>query len=216
MAISIKDVAKHYAELPHQNRALDELQEELSAYGLSADTCPWVIQFRKEPEAPIAPPGKSIAASESVRPLIFTGEVNWQNMNCYVSKYFTVAEVTMRDRRRIPVKGSQVEKNILKFAPELDEVRDAWGYPIGVSSWNRPPIINAQQGGVGDSQHILGWSADVYPLAGGSIWDFQKWLDKRWGDALGYGAKKGFVHLDQRGGGGFDKPGRKGKVRWDY
>lgn len=219
MAISIKDVAKYYAELPHQDKGLELLQIDLSKAGLTSDQCPWAIEFRKEPEALIATPGTSIAARESVRPLGFTGQIDWKNPRCYVSKYFTVMEVTQGDRRRIPVLGSQEEKNILRFAVELDSVREAWGHPLGVSSWFRPkkPVnINAQVGGVADSQHILGWAADIYPLAGGSIFDLQRWLDGRWLDRLGYGARKGFVHLDNFGGGGLDKLGVEGKVRWNY
>lgn len=214
MAISIKDVAKYYAELPNQDKGLELLQIELSKLGLSADTCLWAIEFRKEPKAPKPEPGKSIAASESIR-VEYTGVVDWKNPQCKISKYFTVLEVTNGDRRRIPVVGSQIERNILKFAKELDEVREAYGHPIGVSSWNRPPIVNAQVGGSSESAHMLGLAADVYPLVG-DIKKFQDWLDGRWGDRLGYGYRKGFVHLDQKNGGGFDKLGSQGKVRWKY
>lgn len=215
MAISIKDTAKYYAELPNQNEGLDLLQIELSKTGLTADSCPWVIEFRKEPEAPIAPKGKSIAASESIR-VVENTQLDWRNSNCYISKYFTVAEVTQRDRRRIPQKDSAAAKNILNLARELDKVREAWGHPLSVTSWYRPEPINAQVGGVRNSKHTQGLAADIYPLAGGSVTDLQKWLDARWGDRLGYGAHKGFVHLDVAGGGGLDKPGFQGKIRWDY
>lgn len=214
-AISIKNVAKFYAELANQDRGLDMLQIELSKLGLTADTCPWAIEYRKQPEAPIPLPGMSIAAEESVRSL-YTGEVDWTNLNCFVSKFFTVQEVTKGDRRRIPQKDSAAVKNILNFAKELDKVREAWGHPLGVSSWFRPEPINSQQRGAQGSKHTLGVAADIYPLAGGSVTDLQRWLDSRWGDALGYGARKGFVHVDCRGGGGLDKTGLKGKVRWDY
>ena len=215
MAINIKDTAKYYAELPNQNKGLDLLQIELSKVGLTADSCPWVQEFRREPEAPIAPEGKSIAAKESVRSFN-AKEIDWKDFNSYVSKYFTVQEVTRGDRRRIPSAGSVAMANILKLAKELDKVRESWGYPLGVTSWYRPEPINAQQGGVRGSQHIYGLAADIYPLAGGSVQDLQQWLDHRWMDALGFGAHRGFVHLDTRGGGGLDKLGVKGKVRWDY
>lgn len=214
VAISIKDVAKFYAELANQDRGLDMLQAELSKLGLTADTCPWVVEYRKQPEAQIAPPGKSIAATESIRTVKSTA-LDWHNSNCYVSKYFTVAEVTMRDRRRLPQKDLVV-KNILNLAKELDKVREAWGHPLGVTSWYRPEPINTQKGGVHGSKHTLGLAADIYPLAGGSVMDLQRWLDSRWLDALGYGGDRGFVHLDIRGGGGLNKLGFNGKVRWDY
>lgn len=216
MAILIKDVAKYYAELPNQDKSLELLQIELSKIGLTADTCPWVIEYRKQPEAPIAPSGKSIAAIEA-KISKFSGSIDWQNPRCYISKYFTVSEVTKYDRRRIPQINSEAERNILRLAKELDKVRDAWGHPLGVSSWYRPEPINAQQGGVRGSKHCYGLAADIYPLAGGSVQDLQRWLDARWLDALGYGAATGgFCHLDIRGGGGLDTLGRMGKVRWDY
>lgn len=215
MAIDIKDVAKYYAETPNQNKGLELLQVELSRSGLSADSCPWVIEFRKEPEAPEPEKGKSIAANESERGS-YTGVIDWQNPRCFVSKCFTVAEVTQGDRRRIPKKESAEANNIVRLAKELDKVREAWGHPLGITSWYRPPIINAQVGGVRGSKHTLGLAADIYPLAGGSVHDLQKWLDHRWLDALGFGAKKGFVHIDVRGGGGLDKPGSLGKIRWNY
>lgn len=215
MAINIKDVAKYYAETKNQDRGLELLQIELSKLGLTADSCPWVVEFRKEPEAPVAEKGKSIAAGESQRGS-YTGVIDWRNPRCFVSEYFTVAEVTQGDRRRIPRENSTEAQNILQLAKQLDKVRVAWGHPIGITSWYRPPIINAQVGGVNGSQHIYGLAADIYPLAGGSVQEMQKWLDHRWLDALGKGEKKGFVHLDVRGGGGLDKLGLKGKIRWDY
>lgn len=215
-AISIKDVARFYAELDNQNQALDMLQFELSKLGLTSDQAAWVIKYREQPEALIPLPGKSIAATESIR-TTKTTELDWNNPNCFISKYFTVAEVTMRDRRRIPQKDSWAAQNILSFAKELDKVREAWGHPLGVSSWFRPEPINAQKGGVRGSKHTLGLAADIFPLAGGNVMDLQRWLDHRWLDALGYGAAyKGFVHLDTRGGGGLDKVGFEGKTRWDY
>lgn len=131
-------------------------------------------------------------------------KIDWKDFNCKVSDYFSVKEVTHNDKRRIPQSDS-IKQNIILLANELDNVRSAWGKPIGVTSWYRPPAINAAVGGVPNSQHITGKAADIYPI-NGDIWAFQKWLDSRWNKALGYGAKKGFVHVDLR-------PGR---LRWNY
>lgn len=212
MAINIIKVAEHYVELPHQDKALELLQVELSKVGLTADSCEWVRQFRTEPEAPKAPPGMSIAAKESERSR-YSGIIDWKNPRCYISQYFTVLEVTQGDRRRTPIKGSQNERNILALAKQLDLVRAAWGSAIGVTSWNRPEPTNAQAGGVEGSKHCLGLAADTYPMDG-DIFKYQAWLDALWGDALGYGAKKGFVHTDIRHGGGFKREARR--VRWNY
>lgn len=131
-------------------------------------------------------------------------KVNWQDFSSPISKYFTVGEATNRETRRIP-QSADIRQNILTLATKLDEIRDAWGSPIAVTSWYRPPAVNAAVGGARNSQHLYGKAADIRP-ASGDIYKFQKWLDSRWDMALGYGAKKGFVHVDLR----------PGKIRWNY
>lgn len=134
--------------------------------------------------------------------------INWNKPSEKVSRYFTVGEVTQNDHRRIPLTGSDVEKNILFIAQKLDRLRDLWGSPIGVTSWYRPPLVNAQVGGVRNSQHITGGAVDIYNYFGDEV-EFEQFLDKEWNDrALGYGvlSGKGFTHLDLR----------KGGARWEY
>jgi hypothetical protein len=134
--------------------------------------------------------------------------INWNNPKAKVSRFFTVAEVTQNDSRRIPRNGSVEERNILKLAIELDKIREKWGAPIGVTSWYRPPQVNAEVGGVPNSQHINGSAVDIYDLSGRD-YDFEAFLDQAWGDrALGYGVAsgRGFTHLDLRPGG----------FRWNY
>lgn len=130
--------------------------------------------------------------------------VDWNDFDCKISKYFTVGEATNRDKRRIPDR-LEIQQNILTLASKLDDIRDAWGSAIAVTSWYRPPAVNRAVGGASRSQHLTGRAVDICPVEG-SIYDFQKWLDARWRMALGYGAKKGFVHIDMRAG----------KIRWNY
>jgi putative chitinase len=134
--------------------------------------------------------------------------IDWNNPNAKVSKFFAVQEVTQGDRRRIPQRGSVVEANVIKLATQLDIIRVKWGKPIGVTSWYRPPLVNAEVGGVTNSQHILGTAVDVYDYSGDHI-RFENFLDLAWGDrALGYGVAsgRGFTHLDLR----------TGRIRWNY
>jgi putative chitinase len=155
-------------------------------------------------------------ASESVRSNYDPNSpVDWENPRCKVSRYFTVAEVTQNDPRRIPPKGSEIEENILSLAKELDRVREEWGSPIGVTSWYRPPAINAEVRGATNSQHIYGKAADIYTMDAPDQWhprnqEFEKWLDEvAWHNRyLGKGcaSNKGFTHLDLR-------PGHE---RWNY
>ena len=134
--------------------------------------------------------------------------IDWNSPNAKVSQFFTVQEVTQGDRRRIPQRGSVVEANVIKLATQLDIIRVKWGKPIGVTSWYRPPLVNAEVGGVTNSQHILGTAVDVYDYSGDDI-RFENFLDLAWGDqALGYGVAsgRGFTHLDLR----------TGRIRWNY
>ncbi|MBD2653667.1 cell wall hydrolase [Synechocystis sp. FACHB-383] len=130
--------------------------------------------------------------------------IDWANFDSKISKYFTVGEVALNQRERIPT-NPEHRKNAILLAQKLDTVREEWGSPIIVTSWYRPPAVNQRVGGAKNSQHLYGLAADIRP-ASGNIHHFQSWLDARWTFAMGYGASKGFVHCDLR-------PGR---IRWNY
>jgi len=149
------------------------------------------------------------------------GAIDWSNGSQPISQYFTVGEVTKNNKNRQPKSNSAEERNILALAKELDKIREDWGSSIVVTSWFRPSTrlgypqdVNRSVGGAYDSQHIYGRGVDIQP-AKGDINKFQAWLDKDWFGALGYGAKKGFVHLDTRNGKGWKTGGVK-DVRWNY
>jgi putative chitinase len=134
--------------------------------------------------------------------------IDWSLNNKKISQYFTVGEVTNREKRRQPINGSEVEKNVLRLAWELDVLRLKWKSGIGVTSWYRPKQVNAEVGGSINSQHILGLAVDVYPINGRDA-QFEEFCDRNWKNkALGYGmaSGRGFVHLDLRTGG----------LRWFY
>lgn len=134
-------------------------------------------------------------------------DINWKESDCMISQFFTVGEVTQLDPRRIPTDAGVI-KNILAIAKELDKIRKKWGAPIGVTSWYRPAAVNAEVGGVSNSQHIMGGAVDVYDISGRAQ-EFETFLDREWGDrALGRGVAsgRGFTHLDLR----------LGRLRWDY
>lgn len=133
-------------------------------------------------------------------------EINWYDFDEKITPNFTVREVTQGDRRRIPT-SENIKKNIVILARELEIVRKAWGNPLTITSWYRPPAVNRAIGGAVNSQHLTGSAVDLRP-SNGDIFKFQSWLDNGlWQNrALGYGAKKGFVHIDMR----------LGRIRWDY
>jgi Peptidase M15 len=202
----LADAAKYFDGLQYQADALDWLQAQIP---------PEILEQFAAKFSPAAPPPSGGAAKEAIKKDFDPTKIDWHETNCPISKFFTVGEVTKGDEDRIPERGSDQEKNILALAQELDKLRIAFGHPIGVSSWYRPPAVNRAVGGARYSQHISGRGVDIYPLSGMDIDDFQDWCDKRWFGALGYGASKGFVHLDTRNGKGFDAGGDKG-VRWNY
>jgi hypothetical protein len=210
----LQDFFFHYdPDNSNHREAVLQLESELGNTLLS-DGSPWVQTYRTPLPEVIPPAGKvSVPAPESHRKE-YTGHVNWSEPRSMVSRYFSVGEVTQMDRRRIPTAGSAVVKNILKLALELDKLRDAWGHPIGITSWYRPPAINAAVGGVSNSQHINGGAVDVYTI-GGDPKRFEEWLKTKWGGGLGYGVAsgRGFTHLDLRGG-GFEHGA--GTIRWWY
>lgn len=145
----------------------------------------------------------------------FDGNIDWHDFECKISKYFKVGEVTKGDSRRIPQSGSAEEKAILALAAELDKLREEWGAPIGVTSWYRPRRVNAEVGGVSNSQHILGSAADIYTMDGRDV-EFERFVSRHWGGAVGLavrGPGRGFTHVDMRGGAWRRGPAT---LRWDY
>lgn len=135
-----------------------------------------------------------------------TGEPNWYDFDSPISKYFTIGEVSQWDKKRIIVEPVH-RQNAIILGKQLDKIREDWGKPIGVSSWYRPPAVNSAVGGARYSQHLNGGAVDIFPI-GGDVYAFQKWLDSRWDMALGWGASRGFVHIDLR-----SQPKR---IRWNY
>lgn len=138
----------------------------------------------------------------------------WDNKENLISQFFAESDVTNGDDRRIPAKGSEVERNVLTMAAELDKIRQEWGSPIGVTSWYRPYAVNLEVGGVFNSQHITGGAVDVYTLDDRE-YEFEDFLDRHWGGGLGYGvgSRRRFTHLDLREGGW--RRGA-GTIRWSY
>lgn len=127
------------------------------------------------------------------------GSVNWDDFGCQVTPSLTVGEVLQFDIRRIPASGSAVERRILQTAGQFQRIRDAWGHPVGVTSFYRPPAVNAEVGGVLGSKHVDGLAMDVYPV-GRSLESFYQWIRVRWSGGLGDGRARGFIHLDTHDG----------------
>jgi hypothetical protein len=142
--------------------------------------------------------------------------VDWADFDALVTPNLTVGEILQWDKRRIPGPNASVRTRLLRTAEEFQRIREAWGRPLGVTSWYRPEPINAQVGGVPGSRHVSGEAFDIYPTDR-SLESFYQWIRQRWTGGLGDGRNRGFIHLDTRGGGGFvPGAGARPAAEWVY
>jgi len=143
-------------------------------------------------------------------------ELDWNNFATLVTPNLSVGEILQWDKRRTPAAGSSDRARLVRTARELQRVRDAWGRPLGVTSFYRPEPINSQVGGVRGSRHVSGEAFDVYPV-GASLDGFYQWIRPRWSGGLGDGRSKGFIHLDTRNNGHFvPGAGSRPYTEWLY
>jgi len=70
-------------------------------------------------------------------------QINWRNPFQKISKYFSVGEVTKGDARRIPPTGDDIEREILKLAIKLDQIREEWGLQLSLLPGIAPPKLTA-------------------------------------------------------------------------
>ncbi|RZM82649.1 D-Ala-D-Ala carboxypeptidase family metallohydrolase [Leptolyngbya iicbica] len=110
---------------------------------------------------------------------------------------FTWAEAT-RGGARMPPDQATVDA-MIRIAQLAQEARDRIGRPFIITSWYRPPAINAQAGGASMSRHIVGDAIDFYcdGLTGRQLY----WaLDPWWPGGLGRYTRFPYLcHLDARG-----------------
>lgn len=130
------------------------------------------------------------------------GAIDWGNFDAMVTPNLSVGEVLQFDPRRRPSPQSSVIPRILDTAREFQSVREAWGRPLGVTSFYRPEPINRQVGGVPNSFHVSGLAIDIYPI-GMPLQALYEFLIGRWTGGFGDGRNRGFIHLDRRNGGRF-------------
>lgn len=151
----------------------------------------------------------------SVAAAVGEHQVDWGDFNCAVTANLTVGEILQWDRRRVPSASSALRQRLLATAQEFQRVRDAWGKPLGVTSFYRPEPINSQVGGVRNSRHVTGEAFDIYPSSG-NLDAFYQWISVRWSGGLGDGRPRGFLHLDTAGGGFVPGAGVRPSRTWIY
>ena len=84
-------------------------------------------------------------------------------------KYFTLDELTRSETAKrlgyINVPTQENIENLDKLVTNiLDDMREAWGSPIRISSGYRVPRLNKAVGGVANSKHLEGKAADIQPI----------------------------------------------------
>jgi hypothetical protein len=143
-------------------------------------------------------------------------EIDWSDFSCLVTPSLSVGEILQWDKRRVPESSASIRSRLLRTAAEFQRVRDAWGRPLGVTSFYRPADVNAEIGGVPNSRHVTGEAFDIYPVDH-SLESFYQWIRRRWTGGLGDGRARGFIHLDCRNGGGFvPGAGVRPAAEWNY
>lgn len=99
-----------------------------------------------------------------------------------MSRYFKLEEFLRSDtaiRKKIDNSPSwEVVSNLNRLAAFLDELREAWGSGIRVSSGFRCYALNKAVGGVEHSAHQYGNAADISPVNGKQS-EFEAFL-KKW------------------------------------
>lgn len=115
----------------------------------------------------------------------------------FVGSNFTWAEATYGGTRIPPT--TTITYGIVRIARAAQEARNRIGRPFIITSWYRPPAINAAVGGAIYSRHLEGDAIDLYVngLSGLQLYNL---LDPWWQGGLGrYVSFPDIIHLDARG-----------------
>ncbi|WP_008317241.1 D-Ala-D-Ala carboxypeptidase family metallohydrolase [Leptolyngbya sp. PCC 6406] len=139
---------------------------------------------------PVPPP-------QPARPARWTPSNLKLEMSIVANGNFTWAEAT-RAGTRMPKDQATVDA-IIRIATLGQEARDRIGRPFLITSWYRPPAVNARVGGASESRHIVGDAIDFYcnGITGQQLyWSLDPW----WPGGLGrYSQYPYLCHLDARG-----------------
>ena len=121
------------------------------------------------------------------------------------SKYFKFEEFiessTARQKSLQNIPSWEQVLRLRQLARFLDELREAWGSGIRVTSGFRCDALNKAVGGVPNSIHRIAWAADIFPI-NGKIAEFKKFVrnwvkDKDFDQVILEKDKKGneWIHL---------------------
>lgn len=166
-----------------REQAINALFEDLRRANNSSRNSPEA----PPPPVPIVPPRRpdrwTVSNLQMHTPIIANGTLTW-------------ADAT-HGGTRMPPNQATVDA-IVRIARLAQQASDRLGRRLFVTSWYRPPDINARVGGVSNSRHIVGDAIDFYceGLTGNQIYWF---LDPWWPGGLGRYARFPYLcHIDAR------------------
>jgi len=136
-------------------------------------------------------------------------------MSAKFSEYFRLEEFlessVAKQKSILNSPSWEVVENLKELAAFLDDMREAWGSGINVSSGFRCDALNEAVGGQPTSLHKKGLAADLQP-ANGDFEAFKKFVvdylkDKMFDEAIIESNKKGdkWVHFQLRSNNGFQR-----------
>lgn len=123
--------------------------------------------------------------------------IDWGDFGCLITPNLTVGEVVQWSAARVPREGSSTPIRVLAAAAQFQRIREAWGSPIGITSWLQLPnaINSTRESELQRELHCNGLAMDIYPI-GRSIDAFHDWLINHWTGGLGDHRAHGYLHLD--------------------
>lgn len=161
----------------------------------------------RKPEARLDQIGRDVAGKTPVGAKLTTN----MSFDTLITPHITYGEFALYEEERRFHYDYQC-KTAYEISLFLERCRAYFGgNPLIITSGYRPPTVNAKAKGAPNSEHLYDapdkGAVDFY-IKGVSIYDVESWCDQNYPYSLGYGAKKGFVHLGVRPG--------KPRLRWVY
>lgn len=98
-----------------------------------------------------------------------------------MGKYFTVKELcaseTAKKKKIDNTPSPEVREHLEELIVVLDQIREAWGSPIIITSGYRCPKLNTAVGGSKTSSHMTGYAVDMHPKTGNNR-TFHRFVEK--------------------------------------
>lgn len=174
----------------------------------------WICSWEQDDQDDDAPPARyaiarAQAAQEWAPKPVGRNLRPYDRFDTLITPHFTYGEMCKYDKERRFLDSSQCETAVI-LCEFLEQARAVFGgLPLRITSGHRPDPVNRRVGGATFSEHLFrapGMGAvDAY-IEGISTKEFEDYCDRHWPHSVGYGSRKGFVHLGIG----------RGRVRWDY